>query len=417
MELERDIIIKVENLYKKFCSNLKRSLYYGSLDMARDMLGLYRERVDLRPHEFWAMEDVSFEVKRGEAIGVIGQNGSGKTTLLRILNGTFPPDRGRVAVRGQVGALIALGAGFHSHMSGRENIRLNGTILGMSRQEIEARFDEIVDFADIGDFLDAPVLTYSSGMMMRLGFAIAIHSQPEILLADEILAVGDLAFMTKCFRKVAEYRRNGGAIILVSHGMQLVRNVCKRTMWLHHGRVREYGATQEVCDAYEKFMVLGSATGSKNAGTRILHDQSAQITGVQFLDAAGHEQQEYLVGDAITVRIHYDCQRRLEKPIITVGITTIENITVVANYSNFDTPAGLGILAGKGWVDFSIAQLSIKPGSYDCTVTLVEDSLDNVLDWHDRAYRFIVASGGKTMYGLFQPDTRWTVREMDAVGA
>src|SRR5665648_1254776 len=171
MKQSIDTVIKVEHLHKKFCSNLKRSLYYGSVDMARDMLGLSRERVDLRPHEFWALEDVSFEAKRGEALGIIGQNGSGKTTLLRILNGTFPPDRGRVAVRGRLGALIGLGAGFHSHMSGRENIRLNGTILGMSRQEIEARFDEIVDFADIGDFLDAPVVTYSSGMMMRLGFA------------------------------------------------------------------------------------------------------------------------------------------------------------------------------------------------------------------------------------------------------
>jgi len=417
MELERDIIIKVENLYKKFCTNLKRSLYYGSVDVARDMLGLSRQRVDLRPHEFWAVEDVSFEVKRGEALGVIGQNGSGKTTLLRILNGTFPPDRGRVAVRGRLGALIGLGAGFHAHMSGRENIRLNGTILGMSRQEITARFDEIVDFADIGDFLDAPVATYSSGMMVRLGFAIVIHSQPEILLADEILAVGDLAFTIKCFRKVAEYRRNGGAIILVSHGMTIVRNVCTETIWLHQGRVRECGATQGVCDAYEKFMMQFAASGAQNAGTRILYDQSTQITGVQFLNAAGQEQQEYLVGDAITVRIHYDCQRRVEKPIITVGFINTEGIIVLANYSIFDSPAGLGILAGEGWVDFSVAKLAIKPGMYDCTVTLVEDSLDNVLDWHERSYRFIVVSGGKTMYGLFQPDTRWTVREMDAVGA
>jgi lipopolysaccharide transport system ATP-binding protein len=418
MELAPETIIKVECLYKKFCRNLKRSLYYGALDVARDMVGLSSNRVVLRPHEFWALEDVSFEVNRGEALGIIGQNGSGKTTLLRILNGTFPPDGGQVAVRGRLGALIALGAGFHPHMTGRENIRLNGTILGMTRQEIDARFDEIVDFADIGDFLDAPVATYSSGMTVRLGFAIAIQAQPEILLADVVLAVGDLSFALKCLRKIGEYRKNGGAIILVSHGMQLVRNICPKALWLKQGKIEKYGPTQPVCDAFEQYMAGKVAgTGKDNGGTRILHDPSAQISGVQFLDAAGQERREYRVGEAMTLRIHYDCRRRVAKPIFTVGFTSMENITVVANFSNYDASEGLKPLIGKGWVDFSIVQLAIKPGNYDCTVTFVEDLLENVLDWHERSYRFAVVASNNTMYGLFQPEVRWTMGAEHAFGA
>ena len=201
-----------------------------------------------------ANKDLSFDIEKGEIIGLIGPNGSGKTTLLRLINGIFPPDKGTVAIRGKMGALIAVGAGFHPHMTGRENIYLNGILLGMSKQEIKKKFREIVEFADIGDFIDAPVATYSSGMTVRLGFSIAIHSDPEILLADEVLAVGDLSFVLKCYRKIAEYREKGGSILLVSHGMQLIRNTCQKVMWIDRGKVKKYDNTQETCDKYESYI-------------------------------------------------------------------------------------------------------------------------------------------------------------------
>jgi lipopolysaccharide transport system ATP-binding protein len=410
MELERDIIIKVENLYKKFCTNLKRSLYYGSVDVARDMLGLSRERVDLRSHEFWALEDVSFAVKRGEVLGVIGQNGSGKTTLLRILNGTFPPDRGRVSVRGRVGALIALGAGFHPHLSGRENIRLNGTILGMSRQEITARFDEIVDFADIGDFLDAPVATYSSGMMVRLGFAIAIHSQPEILLADEILGVGDLAFVTKCFRKIAEYRRNGGAIILVSHGMQLVRNQCKEVVWLHHGRVREQGATQGVCDAYEKFMMRKQTNNEQQEGIIINNDPLVTITKVEFLDQDDKVNDEYKIGTLFKVRTHFECKRKVNNPIFTVTIHNPEHIQIISHYTYFDNYK-IDSIDGNGYIDFIIEKLPLASSNYKCTITFTEDDdINSIIVWHEKAHSFNVCSNNYVSYGLVNVFPKWELK-------
>ena len=411
MDLTNETVIKVEGLHKKFCRHLRRSMYYGTLDVARDMLGWRYDAGTLRPSEFWALEDVNFDLKQGEALGVIGPNGSGKTTLLRILNGIFPPDQGRVAIRGRMGALIAVGAGFHPNMTGRENIRLNGTILGMTRQEIAERFDAIVDFADIGEFLDAPVATYSSGMTVRLGFAIAVHAVPEILLADEVLAVGDLRFALKCYRKIAEYRRNGGALLLVSHSMQLVRNVCHRTLWLEHGRVRMLGETQAVCDAYERDVLERNlAGGQREEILRINHDPLVHIERVDFFDAQGALCAAFPVGAAFRARIHYNSQRKLTKPIITIALMTVENITAVANYMNFDAPHLLPTLEGCGWVEFTIQNLALKPGTYDCTVNLAEQTLDNVLDWHERAYRFAVVSAETPlMYGLFQPVVRWEV--------
>jgi lipopolysaccharide transport system ATP-binding protein len=194
--------IAVNGLSKKYCCSLKRSMIYGIQDISRNMIGLSSRPGRLRPGEFWALDDVTFDIQRGETLGVVGPNGSGKTTLLKILNGIFWPDRGHVLIFGKVGALIEIGAGFHPLLTGRENIFVNGAILGMSRREVNDKFDRIVDFADIGDFLDAPVKHYSSGMYVRLGFAIAVHASLDILLVDEVLAVGDEGFQRKCFDKI-----------------------------------------------------------------------------------------------------------------------------------------------------------------------------------------------------------------------
>ena len=185
-----DVTVRADHVSKKYCKSLRTSMRYGIEDIGRNLLGLRSRSERLRPGEFWALEDVSFEVRRGEAVGIIGPNGSGKTTLLKLLNGIFWPDRGKITVRGRVSVLIELGAGFHSSLTGRENIYINAAILGMTKQETDDRFDAIVDFADIGDFIDTPVKYYSSGMFVRLGFAVAVHCDPDLLLIDEVLAVG-----------------------------------------------------------------------------------------------------------------------------------------------------------------------------------------------------------------------------------
>ena len=232
-----DILIKAEHVSKKFCLSLKKSLWYGLKDMGKELLGMSQGNSgQLRPKEFWAVNDVSFEVKRGECLGLIGRNGAGKTTLLKMLNGLIKPDAGRIEMRGRVGALIALGAGFNPVLTGRENIYVNASVLGIPKKEVDRKLDEIVDFAEIGDFIDTPVQNYSSGMAVRLGFAVASSLEPDILLLDEVLAVGDLGFQYKCFRRIGELMKRA-AVIFVSHSMASVASTCKRAMLMEHGVV------------------------------------------------------------------------------------------------------------------------------------------------------------------------------------
>ncbi len=237
------IVIKIEDVSKKYCKSLKRSMLYGIKDIGRNVLGMSSHSENLRKDEFWAIDDVSFEVKKGETLGVIGPNGSGKTTLLKLLNGIFWPDKGKITVKGRVGALIGIGAGFHPLLTGRENVYINAAILGMTKKEVDEKFDSIVEFADIGDFIDVPVKFYSSGMFVRLGFAVAIHCEPEILLIDEILAVGDLSFQNKCFKYLGELRKKAKGVVFVGHNLAQVRIICSKVMILSHGRPVYYGDT------------------------------------------------------------------------------------------------------------------------------------------------------------------------------
>ena len=209
---------------------------YGILDLSKNLVGMRIDSTTLRKDEFWALEDISFKAERGEVVGLIGRNGSGKTTILRLLAGIFPPDKGEIAIKGRIGTLIAVGAGFHPHMTGEENIFLNGSILGMTKEEISRKYDDIVEFAEIGDFIDSPVSTYSSGMRIRLGFSIATAVDPDILLLDEILAVGDRKFITKCYNRIDNLRENS-ATIFVSHNMNQIARICTSVIVCHEGKI------------------------------------------------------------------------------------------------------------------------------------------------------------------------------------
>jgi lipopolysaccharide transport system ATP-binding protein len=230
---DNDTLIRVEGLSKKFCTNLNRSLIYGFKDIASAFLSKF-ENIELRKDEFWALRDINFEVKRGECLGLIGHNGAGKSTLLKLLNGLIRPDAGRIEINGSVGALIELGAGFSPFLSGKENVYINGSILGLSKSEIDKKYDEIVEFAELKDFMDMPVQNYSSGMKVRLGFAIAAQINPDILLIDEVLAVGDMGFTLKCFNQMDRLLKNT-AIILVSHSIPQVARMATKLCVLDKG--------------------------------------------------------------------------------------------------------------------------------------------------------------------------------------
>ncbi|MEI6141558.1 MAG: ABC transporter ATP-binding protein [Mariniphaga sp.] len=232
-----DILINVDGVSKKFCKSLRKSLKYGLQDLGHELTGSrHGGNGNLRPDEFWAVNDVSFELRRGESLGLIGRNGAGKTTLLRMLNGLIKPDRGRIEMQGRVGALIALGAGFNPILSGRENIYVNGSVLGLTKKEIDAKLEEIIDFAEIEEFIDSPVQYYSSGMNVRLGFAIASSLNPDILILDEVLAVGDVNFQIKCGQRIRQLSANA-AVIFVSHSMQSVSWFCSRVIVLKDGKI------------------------------------------------------------------------------------------------------------------------------------------------------------------------------------
>ncbi len=249
--MDKETVIKVENVSKKYCKSLKKSMYYGAMDIGRNLLGLSSKSEHLRRDEFWALNSISFEVKKGETLGIIGPNGSGKTTLLKLLNGIFWPDKGRITVKGRVGALIELGAGFHPLLTGRENVYINAAILGMRKRQVDEKFDEIADFAGIGDFIDVPVKFYSSGMFVRLGFAVAVHSDPNILLVDEVLAVGDIDFQNRCLTKLSEIQ-DKASIILISHNINTIKLMCDRCLLLCKGDPIMLGDVSEILDVYSK---------------------------------------------------------------------------------------------------------------------------------------------------------------------
>jgi homopolymeric O-antigen transport system ATP-binding protein len=252
-----DVLVRVEGVSKIFCRSLKRSLHYGLVDSLSDILPLRKRKYDdngepiLRKEEFWAVKDVSFELRRGECLGLIGRNGAGKTTLLKMLNGLIKPDNGRIEMHGQVGALIALGAGFNPILTGRENIYVNGSILGLSKKEIDDKLDEIIDFSGIREFIDSPVQSYSSGMAVRLGFAVASSLNPDVLLLDEVLAVGDFAFRQKCFERIGSLMRKA-AVVFVSHQAHEVRGLCHHALYLSRGRSVYFG---QVGTAYERYEI------------------------------------------------------------------------------------------------------------------------------------------------------------------
>ncbi|MFD0762108.1 ABC transporter ATP-binding protein [Lutibacter aestuarii] len=268
---ENEVLVKVEHLSKKFCKDLKTSLWYGVKDLYSNVLGNTQPR-NLRPKEFWAVKDINFELRRGECLGLIGHNGAGKSTLLKILNGLINPDEGKVTIKGRVGALIELGAGFNPILSGRENIYNNGAILGFTRKEIDTKVAAIIDFAELREFIDMPVQNYSSGMKVRLGFAVAAQLEPDVLLIDEVLAVGDLGFVLKCFKTIDTILPNT-AIVFVSHSMPMVSRICSQIILLENGTTQFQGKeVGKAIDLYYNRFIQNETNVVFTDGSIILED-------------------------------------------------------------------------------------------------------------------------------------------------
>ncbi|MGB2401930.1 MAG: ABC transporter ATP-binding protein, partial [Akkermansiaceae bacterium] len=317
--LSPEILVQVDGLGKIFCRDLKQSLLYGLRDSAKDMVAGTRRKAEisferkLRNGEFWANKGISFDLRRGECLGLIGHNGAGKTTLLKMLSGLIKPDAGSITMRGRIGALIALGAGFNPILTGRENIYINGSVLGLSKEEIDERLDDIIDFAELRDFIDSPVQSYSSGMSVRLGFSIASSLKPDILILDEVLAVGDVGFVTKCLNRVRELT-NECAVIFVSHHMQFVANFCTRVMVLDQG--------QPVIDASNPADGINCYFGQMNVAGNEFGSGRASLDYLNIIsdDSVCEHDQVLKQGDEIAIDLTVTVGSSLQPVKLTVFI-------------------------------------------------------------------------------------------------
>ncbi len=405
-------------LHKNQFKTLKSALLTGSL------------LSDLTPEQtFTALEGVSFEVPQGATFGVIGENGSGKSTLLKLVAGITKPTRGSLTVEGRVSALIELGAGFHPEISGRENVAINGIMLGLTRREVEERFREIVAFAELEDFIDAPVKTYSSGMYARLGFAVAIHVDPDVLLIDEVLAVGDEAFTRKCLDKIGEFRRKGRTIVIVTHSLGLVEKMCDDVLWLRHGKLADRGDPKRVVDAYLTYVAGGEeALLARRQGEPPSGDASAlplttggeasprgyqegrwgsrevEIVGVRLVDDRGKERHVYTPGETLTVSLSVRAPSPVEDFVFGLGVFAADGTSVYGTNTHIEdfTPRAL---TGEARVDIVLEDLRLTEGTY--LVDVATHKRDGTpYDYHRGRYSFRVKSRTKDL-GVYRPRHRW----------
>jgi ABC-type polysaccharide/polyol phosphate transport system ATPase subunit len=320
--------------------------------------------------EFWALKDVSFEIKKGEIVGIIGLNGSGKSTLLQIICGTLAPTSGDVEIRGRVAALLELGSGFNPEFTGRENVYMNAAVLGLSKEKVDAYFDDIAAFADIGDFIYQPVKTYSSGMMVRLAFAVAIHVQPEILIIDEALAVGDVVFQMKCLDKMEEIRSQGTTILFVSHSLDQIRRFCKSAVWLDHGRVKQFGQSNLVSDQYRDFSLRPKKDAEPKSSTRPAISDDSVLAIVQSVEVNTTTLTPF---DPLTVRISYLVgEKSVPKLLIGVAIRDAKE-TYIFGPNTYLDKVDIPNTPGTHVVDYVIGRLPLLTGTFTFDVGLFSD--------------------------------------------
>ena len=359
--------IRVEGLGKQYMIGSLRVRH----DTLRDQLGHTGQRIRAAgrrtlhrdtKREFWALRDVTFEIEPGSVVGLIGHNGAGKSTLLKILASITPPTEGRVELRGRIGSLLEVGTGFHGELTGRENVFLSGAIMGMRQAEIRRKFDDIVAFAEVEEFIETPVKRYSSGMYIRLAFAVAAFLEPEILLIDEVLAVGDARFQRKCIGQMGSVAREGRTVLLVSHNMGAVNQLCPTTIWLSHGGVRDFGNTREIVNAY-----LGESIGGGDSSVVLEanEDVDVQLRRVSLLDEEGRPAANFDCDRPIRVRLLLQVRRRVEGLYGSLDVLSAEGTPVLISYS-YDRPENPLESLDEGWHEFEIVvpARTLAAGSY-----------------------------------------------------
>ncbi len=402
--------IQFDHVTKRFNMHLERPRSFQEL-----VVSLFRRNNGSR-EEFWALRDVSFSIEPGEVVGFIGSNGVGKSTILKLISRIISPTSGKVSVRGQISALLELGAGFHPDLTGRENIYLNGSILGLSHAQIRQNLDAIVSFAELERFIDVPVKHYSSGMYVRLGFSIAVHTNPEILLVDEALAVGDQNFQHKCLERITKIKQQGATICFVSHDLGTVGRLCSHAIWLDGGAVQAAGKVDDTISAYlhhaadEEEMqsaTLDQAHQAEPQNKQRWGTQEVEIVAVSCLDADGKEKNVFEVGETWIVRLRYRVARRVESPIFGIAIHRDDGLHICGPNTHF-AGQDLPFVEGEGELCYRVDHLPLMEGLYLLSAAAVNQADTIIYDYHDRLYSFKVRQVGRgERFGLMSMGGNW----------
>ncbi|MCI8773028.1 MAG: ABC transporter ATP-binding protein [Lachnospiraceae bacterium] len=385
--MDQDKAIVVEHISKSFKIYIDKSN-----TMMESLLFWKRKKYENRQ----VLEDISFTVDKGEAVGLIGHNGCGKSTTLKMLSKILYPDSGTIQTNGRVVSLLELGAGFHPDMSGRENIYSNASIFGLTRAEIDKRLENIIFFSELEEFIDNPVRTYSSGMYMRLAFSVAINVDADILLIDEILAVGDVGFQKKCFDRLKEIKANGTAIVIVSHAAKQIERICDRVIWIHKGRIRTQGVPSDINSQYLDYM---SEKQKSNAEAQKKEEEvdknatrwgngDAVISEIKLLDKDGKEATSFWTDDPVTIQFNYDVKKRVENAVFGIGLFRSDGLSCYGTNTEIDKIPNFS-LTKSGMVRFQMEAMTLLPGDYVLEVALVTD-VGIPVDYFTNAKKFKV---------------------------
>jgi len=413
-----DTAIEVADISKKF-----KVYHHRESQLKYVLLNLLKGKRTRLSSEFWALEHIDMKIPKGKTVGFIGRNGSGKSTLLKLISRILYPDGGSITANGKISTLIELGSGFHPELTGRENVYINASILGFSREEVNKKFDEIVDFSGLEGFIDRPVKTYSSGMYVRLGFSVAINIDPDILLVDEVLAVGDEAFQKKCIRKINQLKKEGKTIVFVSHDLASVEQLCDYVYLLHNGKLVKEGKPVDAISEYHRLLIGSSdlqvrgepavaqdlaSSSAPNTANR-WGSREIEITGVSFIDKEGKENDYIKCGEPFRVRIDYFARSRIEKPVFGIAFYTDNGVHITG--PNTQKEKGLldVVEEGRGAVEYEADFLPLLQGTYLFSAAVYDKNLMQAFDHWEQHWRFHVIESETVLdrFGLITIPARW----------
>jgi len=405
--------VEFNEVWKKFKKGEKLNSLRDFIPNFFNNLTHQNGNMPLSEYEFWAVKDVNFTIPKGGVVGIMGPNGAGKSTILKLLSGIMSPTKGQMIINGRISALIEVTAGFHPELTGRENVYLNGTILGMKSKEIDHKFDEIVAFSEVGDFIDTPVKRYSSGMYSRLGFSVAAHMDPEILIVDEVLSVGDIAFQSKCAQKMRELMASGATILLVSHQISLIQSLCKRVLLFNHGELIKDGPTDEVIPYYQNITFKKNEEDFKHkvsqeqSQVKIKQELALEITSVSLYDKDLKLKEEFIAGEDFEIKVDYKVKQAIEDPIVIIEIIRSDSV-LCCSLNSKESGVRLGKVFGRASIKVIFKDLNLAPGIYLPKVSFWEkDMIHPYVVYSNNVIRVTAGQNSAVTNAVFSPKVIW----------